>query len=127
MPDVIAGQNITITDSALDGGIIDIYPYGITVNRRKNGGSWIEIGSYNMSEEGDYTPPDPNVEGSVGEYDFSYSTTIPEDAEKDDAYEYQFVDSIFGITRVTGEYTTIESSGVEAFSESLSTSLLLTI
>lgn len=121
----VAGQTITIRRANLDGGINDVWEWD-TVSRRKNGGSWVPIGSYNLVTSGHVVPADETVEGSVDVFNFAYSTDIPEDAETGDTYEYQFENSVFGLTRVTGEYETVEYEALVGIgSVNISTSIMI--
>jgi hypothetical protein len=104
-----AGQSITLTRASLNGGIKDILEW--LVYRKKVGDSYALIDTYNLVAEGHYIPPNDEIEGSVGIYNFGYSTQIPETAVEDDQFQYKFV----GTGRPTIEresviYTTILQS-----------------
>lgn len=120
----IAGQNIVIQRADLDGGINDVFEW--SVSRRKNGGSWAVIGTYNLITAGHYTTPDSGVEGSAGTFSFAYPTEIPDDAVLDDTYEYRFegADAWLGddeVVRVTGEYVITEGISAAILSGGITT------
>jgi len=84
-----AGQSITLTRVFLDGGIKDVLEW--SVYRKKNGEAYALIDTYNLVTEGHYIPPNDEIEGSVGTYNFGYPTQIPESAVEDDQFQYKFV------------------------------------
>ncbi len=84
-----AGQSITLTRAVLNGGIKDILEW--LVYRKKVGEAYALIDTYNLVTEGHYIPPNDEIEGSVGTYNFGYSTQIPVTALEDDQFQYRFV------------------------------------
>jgi hypothetical protein len=84
-----AGQSITLTRASLNGGIKDILEW--LVYRKKIGDAYGLIDTYDLVIEGHYIPPNDEIEGSVGTYNFGYSTQIPETAVEDDQFQYKFV------------------------------------
>lgn len=119
-----AGQTIVITRAVLDGGIKDILEW--SVYRKKIGESYSLIDTYNLVTEGHYIPPDDEIEGSVGTYNFGYSTQIPQTALEDDQFQYKFVYSGRAtIERESIVYTTILQS--EQKQSSIMTGIMVTI
>lgn len=88
MPNVISEQSIIITRSELDNGIKDVKEWEIY--RKKIGGAYALIDTYNLVSEGHYVLPDYSIEGSVGEYNFSYPTQIPVSIPGDQ-YQYKII------------------------------------
>lgn len=119
-----AGQTIVITRAVLDGGIKDILVW--SVYRKKIGEAYSLIDTYNLVTEGHYIPPDDEIEGSVGTYNFGYSTQIPVTAIEDDQFQYKFVYSgRYTIERESIIYTTILQS--EQRQSSIMNGIMVTI